>query len=433
MSQRDTKLHDPTGRRGKGAIGRRNWVAHAAWLSLIALWLILGWAPGAVSALPIDYFALGDSLASGYGLADDGTTCRQSVHAYPWQVLAQLQEAFVVQQFALLACSGTTTETLDRQVSEVISRLSARPTLVTLTVGANDFGWSDVLTFAQRLCTPDDNAFHAWIEGITQTVEDNLVGQLDRLLAYPQVEVILTDYYNPTNVSGAFWRRVHPQCLFIDVYGRSEQVAHALNSTIKQAGERLENLGFVPMATVHDAFRGHEGPRPWCGTDPPEVGETWIQYPTDPDSNATPVGGDCFHVNRAGAGHFAKAVAGLVPPELGQPLRLQVNDASLASSETLTVIVATIAASTPMVADLYVALQLPDQSLWFLHGDGSITSSIQPYLGQWSVATARAEVFRYTFTGAEPPGHYLWLAAFIDPGTGMIVGRIAQAPFTFTP
>jgi hypothetical protein len=187
------------------------------------------------------------------------------------------------------------------------------------------------------------------------------------------------------------------------------------------------------MATVHDAFQGHEAPRPWCGTDPPEVGETWIQYPTDPDSNATSVGGDCFHVNRAGAAHFATAVAGLVAPDLGQPLRLQVNDASLAPSETLSLLVTTMVESTPMVVDLYVALQPPDQSLWFLHSDGSITASIQPYLEQWPVAPARAEVFRYTFTGAEPPGNYRWLAAFVDPGTGMIIGDIAQAPFTFIP
>jgi hypothetical protein len=226
---------------------------------------------------------------------------------------------------------------------------------------------------------------------------------------------------------------VHPQCFFVDVYERSEAGVQALNTAIKRAGERLESTGFVPMATVYDAFHEHEAPRPWCGTDPPDVGETWIQYPTDPDSNATSVGGDCFHANRAGAEHFAKAVAGLVPPDLGQPLRLQVNDTNLAPSETLTLLVATIPESTPMVVDLYVALQLPDQSLWFLHGDGSITPSIQPYLGQWPVAPARAEVFRYTFTGTEPPGNYLWLAAFIDPGTGMIIGSMAQASFTFTP
>ncbi len=59
-------------------------------------------------------------------------------------------------QFDLLACSGTTTETLAGQVSEVLSRLAVHPTLITLTVGANDFGWSDVSAFAQHLCTPDD-------------------------------------------------------------------------------------------------------------------------------------------------------------------------------------------------------------------------------------------------------------------------------------
>lgn len=104
---------------------------------------------------------MGDSVASGRGLDDDETVCRQSRLAYPWLVVERLQEAFVVQQFDLLACSGATTATLEQQVSEVLSRLSVQPTLLTLTVGANDFGWSDVFTFAQRLCTPSDEAFRA--------------------------------------------------------------------------------------------------------------------------------------------------------------------------------------------------------------------------------------------------------------------------------
>jgi lysophospholipase L1-like esterase len=352
---------------------------------------------------------------------------------YPWLLYARLQETFVVEQFALLACSGATTETLDSQVTEALSRLSAHPTLLTLTVGANDFGWTDVFAFAQNLCTPDDGAFHAWLEGIAQTVEDNLVGQLGRLQAFPQVEVILTDYYNPTNTSGAFWERVHARCLFVNVYDRSEDVVHTLNAAIIQAWQRLGSPPYVQVATVHAAFHGHESPRPWCGTAPPDVDETWIQYPTDPDSNSTPVGGDCFHANRAGAEQFAEAVMGLVPPDLGLPLRLLVNDSSLAPGETLTLTVTTTPEFTPMVVDLYVALQLSDQSLWFLHGDGSLTPEIQPYLSQWPVVPSRAELFHYTFTGSEPPGDYRWLAAFTEPGTGAIVGTVAQAPFTFNP
>jgi lysophospholipase L1-like esterase len=433
MRHGDAKPGAVTGVRWKGVRGHRRWVARVALLCLLGLWGSLGWGRGVAIALPIDYFALGDSVASGYGLADDETTCRQSMLAYPWQLYARLQEACIVHQFALLACSGTTTETLEGQVSEVLSRLSPHPTLLTLTVGANDFGWSDVSAFAQHLCTPDDQTFHAWLAGITRTVEDHLVWQLSRVLGYPQVEVILTDYYNPTNVSGAFWKGVRPQCVFVEVYARSEAVARALTAAISQASQRVGSPGSVQVAMVHDAFLGHEAPRPWCGTATPDQGDTWIQYPTDPDSNATPVGGDCFHVNRAGAEQYAEMVRGLVPPDLGWPLRLRVNDGSLSPGETLTLTVTTLPESTPLVVDLYVALQLPDQQVWFLSRDGSLMPAIQPYVDQWPVMPFRGELFRYTLTGAEPPGHYVWLAAFIDPGTRIIIGTMAQAPFTITP
>jgi hypothetical protein len=226
---------------------------------------------------------------------------------------------------------------------------------------------------------------------------------------------------------------VHPRCLFVNVYERSEHVVHALNAAIMQAWQRLGSPPYVRVATVHDAFRGHESPRPWCGTAPPDVAETWLQYPTDPDSNATAVGGDCFHPNRMGAERYAEAVTALVPPDLTLPLRLQVNDGSLAPGDPLTLTVTVTPEAVPPVVDLYVALQLPDQSLWFLQEDGSLTPELRPLLSTWPAMPFRAELFHYTFTGVELPGSYLWLAAFTEPGTGTIVGTIAQAPFTFTP
>jgi hypothetical protein len=63
-------------------------------LRVLVLWGVLGWGAGVVSALPIDYVALGDSVASGYGLADDGAACHQSMLAYPWQLYGRLQEIF---------------------------------------------------------------------------------------------------------------------------------------------------------------------------------------------------------------------------------------------------------------------------------------------------------------------------------------------------
>jgi hypothetical protein len=121
MRHGDTKPGTVTGVRRKGAGCRRRWPARVVLLSLLGLWGSLGWGRGVGIALPIDYFALGDSVASGYGLANDETACHQSMLAYPWQLYARLQEAFIVRQFELLACSGTTTETLERQVSEVLA------------------------------------------------------------------------------------------------------------------------------------------------------------------------------------------------------------------------------------------------------------------------------------------------------------------------
>ena len=433
MSSRDVHTTDAHAGRGPDAMDHCSRARDWALVGALVLWGVWGWNIAIVSALPIEYFALGDSVASGYGLADDETACRRSLRAYPWLVLEHVQPTVAVQPFDLLACKGATTAILDQHVSEVLSRLSEHPTLLTLTIGANDFGWSDVFPFAQNLCTPDDDAFDAWLEGIAQTVEDNLVGQLGRVLVYPQVEVILTDYYNPTNTSGGFWERLHPRCLVVDVYDRSERVVDALNAAITLAWQRVGAPSFVQVATVHDPFRGHEAPRPWCGTASPDIGETWMQYPTDPNSNATPVGGECFHLNHAGSQQYAAAVTALVPPDLARPVRLRVNDSSLAPGEVLTLTLTILPEAIPMVVDCSVALQLPDQSLWFLHADGSFTPEIQPYLEEWPVVPFRAELFHYTFTGSEPPGHYQWLPICTELETGAVLGATAHAPFTFSP
>jgi hypothetical protein len=201
--------------------------------------------------------------------------------------------------------------------------------------------------------------------------------------------------------AGAFWERVHPRCLFVNVYDRSEDVVHALNAAIMQAWQRMGSPSFVQVAPVHAAFHGHEAPRPWCGTIPPDAEETWLQYPTDPDSNATSVGGDCFHPNRVGAERYGEALTALAPPDLALPLRLQVNDGSLAPGESLTLTLTVMPEATPSVVDLYVALQSSDQSVWFLQVDGSLTPEPQPLLSTWPAVPFRAELFRYTFMGLD--------------------------------
>jgi hypothetical protein len=85
---------------------------------------------------------------------------------------------------------------------------------------------------------------------------------------------------------------------------------------------------------------------------------------------------------------------------------------------------ATTRGSTPQVVDLYMVLQLPDQTLRFLQADGGLTLEVRPLVG---------EPFRYMFTGGEPVGDYRWLVVFTEPGTGTITEPVAQVPFAFSP
>ncbi len=105
--------------------------------SCAAMLLALGGASTATADL---YVALGDSYSSGTGTRtyfDSG--CQRSVYAYPSLVDAQRPNTDLV--FA--ACSGaTTTNVLNSQVSS----LTANTNWVTITIGGNDAGFSNVIT-----------------------------------------------------------------------------------------------------------------------------------------------------------------------------------------------------------------------------------------------------------------------------------------------
>lgn len=282
------------------------------------------------AATQIDYFALGDSVASGHGLSDGGPPCRQSAEAYPWLVLQKLQTQYDVQNSGspeswFFACSGATTATLERQVNQVINKWSGRPTLVSITVGANDFDWANIFGFSKRLCT-DEEIFRKWVKTITSSIELRLASSLRRLLSRPNVEVILTDYYNPTNPSGFFWTQINPVCGFVDVYERTALIVLSLNSAIENARARLpagSQSRIHLSSSVYVKFKGHEAPFQQggpltCGTALPRVEATWVQYIGDKDSNSNPGGlplsGDCFHPRRAGAEAIADAVIKAIPP-----------------------------------------------------------------------------------------------------------------------
>ncbi len=123
-----------------------------------------------------------------------------------------------------------------------------------------------------------------------------------------------------------------------------------------------------------------------------------------------------------------------VPIDTSAPsLTLSLNQSSFHAGQQLTLKATATPGTTPVLADVYIALQLPDGSLLFLRGDGSFSTDLQPIVAHWLVGPYSGQIFSYTCTGWEPAGSYTWLAAFTQPGTLNFIGPIVSAPFRIDP
>lgn len=292
----------------------------------------------------MDYFALGDSIASGHGLSfsEDPDGCQQSDLSYPYKVKAYLEERYDQVFFQHLACSGATAgrpdaETLRKyprkwfrnQVDETVRLLSDRPTLITITIGANDAGWSDPISMFGHLFLEDGAAYLNWVNGLKAEISQELLGQIPRLmLDHPNVSIILTQLHNPVNQNSIFFNHdiagIRLPCTdlldTLTCYQRTSYLVDGINNgyvlDVFVPLDRPANLRVVPSNAL---FSVHASPQPTCGESAPAVEDTWIQYPGDPKSfgrvpdqmrdflTHKPYG-DCFHPNEEGA----KAIARLV-------------------------------------------------------------------------------------------------------------------------
>jgi len=111
----------------------------AVGISLLTASLLTVALAANAGAADTNYAALGDSYSSGVGAGDySGGSCDRSAHAYA----QQWADTHAPSSFSFLACSGaTTTDVINGQVSA----LSLATTLVSITIGGNDAGFSSVM------------------------------------------------------------------------------------------------------------------------------------------------------------------------------------------------------------------------------------------------------------------------------------------------
>jgi hypothetical protein len=150
---------------------------------------LAGNALPAKASTTVNYVALGDSYSSGVGTGTDSGSCGQSSQAYPALWAAANNPA----SFSFEACSGATT--LD-VIADQLSALNSSTTLVSLTIGGDDAGFTsimeDCVLDSTSTCESDISTAEAWVYA-------NLPGRLNTLLSdihadAPNAKIVVLDY-----------------------------------------------------------------------------------------------------------------------------------------------------------------------------------------------------------------------------------------------
>jgi lysophospholipase L1-like esterase len=217
--------------------------------SLISAGLVAAAAasPG-VGASTVNYVALGDSYSSGLGAGNyisSSGSCDRSTNAYPERWAAASSPA----SFVSVACAGATTS--DVQSSQV-SALSASTTLVSITIGGNDAGFSSVM---ETCVLESTRSCVSAVDAAENFAATQLPGLLNTTLAdirahAPNARVVVLDYphlYDLSKSSG---------CIGLSTTDRTalNQGADDLDSALQAAAAKAGDT----FADVRGQFAGHE-------------------------------------------------------------------------------------------------------------------------------------------------------------------------------
>lgn len=194
---------------------------------------------------PISYAALGDSYSSGDGAGNysDGS-CLESANAYP--VLWHTSHGGT---FTNETCAGATTADV---LSSQLGPLSASTTLVSITIGGNDVGFSSVLITCVLGSTNDCvNA----VKNAENQANTTLPGKLNNVLSAikahaPDAQVVVLGYPQFYDLAKS------PTCIGLSTTDRKylNQGASVLDSQIQAAAGRYGDR----YVDVNPYFAGHQ-------------------------------------------------------------------------------------------------------------------------------------------------------------------------------
>jgi len=221
-------------------------------LATTAAALLTATAAVALAASPADaagpnYVALGDSYSSGVGTTSSYlNSCDQSTSAYPY-LYAQAAGA---SSFSFEACTGATTSDV---INSQLGTLSSSTTLVSITIGGNDVGFSTIM---EDCILEGDSGCTSAVNGAENAVNTTLGASLDTTYSdirakAPNAKVVVLGYpmfYDLSQSSG---------CIGLDGTKRSkiDEGDALLNSRIKTEVAKYSNFVFEDVTPY---FSGHE-------------------------------------------------------------------------------------------------------------------------------------------------------------------------------
>ena len=204
---------------------------------------------GAAHASSAYYVALGDSYSSGVGAGSytsSSGSCDRSTNAYPYLWDA----ANAPTSFTDNACSGATTSTVE---SGQLSGLSSSTTLVSITVGGNDVGFSTVM---EDCILEGTSACESAVSTAETEAENDLPAKLDTLYSdikadAPNAHVVVIGYPEFYDLAGS------GTCAGLSYDSRSaiNGGADTLDSVISTEAAKYSDFSYVDIRSY---FSGHE-------------------------------------------------------------------------------------------------------------------------------------------------------------------------------
>jgi lysophospholipase L1-like esterase len=202
----------------------------------------------AAASAPVNYVALGDSYSSGVGAGSyisSSGSCLRSTNAYS----ALWASAHAPASYVSVACSGASTADV---LNSQISALSPSTTLVSITIGGNDVGFSSVM---QTCILNSTSTCLAAVNNAENQARTVLPGRLANTFAAirnasPSAHVVVLDYPEFYDL-GNSWI-----CAGLSGSDRSalNSAADLLDSVIQTAAANAGDS----FADVKGRFHGHE-------------------------------------------------------------------------------------------------------------------------------------------------------------------------------